>query len=140
MKLPTGARKLCYRDLLWIEPIAKRFGEWEETLADLDRSQVAMVIPERALVYVYNDEHGLGIAGNTDEAGILHMARLFKYMRAWCDQWDNVVHLHFNERQKWQRALAVGFGCKEANGMFIYSPRGGGGDVHVIGQQVCQSE
>lgn len=122
----TEIRLGKFSDLIWIEPIAKEYGEWELILTNMDSCFASFVIEGKALVYFYADPHyGTVVAGCTNRDGMREFIRLMKYAKTLVDEYKPPhVYLCFDETNiGWQEKLAVKMGCvKEGGGMYKYTP------------------
>lgn len=115
-------------DLLWLEPIAKKYGEWESMIEALHRARSVMVEPKHSIVCLHDDEHGLCFSALSDEKGVKDFIRMVEDVVLLCDDEGVGFHGHY-EPGTWQAKVAEKMGLKRENDMYVFRPRIGGRDV-----------
>ena len=109
-------RPYLHTDLLWIEPIAKKYGEWPQLLHTLTYGLIGIVEEPYAIMMVYLDEHGIAVAGLADKEGMRPLIKLSRFIAEMAQKKDMELHGHW-EKGSWQEKLAI------KNG-FIFNGRG----------------
>lgn len=92
-------------DLIWLEPLARRYGEWEGLLRSLDRKFIAMVEEPVALAAIYRDDHGMAIAGLAGAEGMKPLIRMCRAAVKQATDTGVPLHGHWAEGT-WQARLA----------------------------------
>lgn len=71
-------RQFALTDLIWLEPIAKQYDQWEPLLWMLDRINWSYVWVQEphCLICVYLDDGKRWIVALTSHAGVKHMIRM----------------------------------------------------------------
>ncbi len=103
------------KDLAWVEPIARKYGEWEATKSILASHQLigAWVIDRKAITAVYRDDHGYVGVGLCDKDGIKELFKLgHKMTRAMIDNGQD-VHTHV-DKAAWQYRMFLKLGYVES--------------------------
>ena len=96
-------------DLEWIEPIAKRYGEWSSLLKALTFGLVGIVEEPYAMAALYQDMHGVALAGLAEEDGIKPLIRLVITLKNQAAEKGIALHGHWKPGS-WQERLAVKHG------------------------------
>ena len=101
-------------DLAWIEPIARKYGEWEAAKEILTPSRLvsALVIESKAIVAVYRDEHGFVGVGLCDRQGIKELFVLGRKLTRIMNGTGVDVHTHV-DKDSWQYRFFLKLGYVE---------------------------
>ena len=99
-------RKYLQEDRSWIEPIARKYDEWDMTDNILLNPELfgvvgIWVIPEKAIIGIYQDEHGYVGAGLCDESGIRQLIKLGRFVMDLVKEIKLDLHTHV-EKNSWQ--------------------------------------
>ena len=108
-------RSYQVKDLTWVEPIAKKYGEWEsaKTILASDQLISAWVIPPKAITAVYRDDHGYVGVGLCGKDGIKELFKLgHKMTRAMTDNGRD-LHTHV-DKDAWQYQMFLKLGYVES--------------------------
>ena len=87
------------KDLAWIEPIARKYEEWEAVQAYLKQPEVhkligAWVIEPKAVVASYKDEHGHIAMGLCGKDGIKELFKLGRKLTMLGNNNGITLHTH----------------------------------------------
>jgi len=105
-------------DLAWLEPIARKHGEWEAVQRFLKQPKIfrlvgAWVIAPKAIVASYKDDHGYVGMGLCDKDGIKELFKLSRKMTELFN--NNGVDLHTHvTKGTWQYKLFEKLGYVES--------------------------
>ncbi|KKL08830.1 hypothetical protein LCGC14_2571930 [marine sediment metagenome] len=102
-------------DLTWVEPIAKKYGEWEHarTILASNRLTGAWVIERKAITAVYKDEHGHVGVGLCNKDGIKELFKLARKMTTAMTDAGEDVHTHV-DKDTWQYRMFLKLGYVES--------------------------
>lgn len=111
-------------DLLWLEPIARKFNEWPDLLWGIERAVVAVVEEPYAIGVLYLDSHGVGMAGVTGEEGIKPFIKISLYLKADAEVNGMALHAHWEEGS-WQERLGLRHGfVRNGEGYYVLKENG----------------
>ena len=110
-----GIRTYQADDLAWIEPIARKYGEWEAVKDVLTTTKLvsALVVESKAIVAVYRDEHGFVGVGLCDRHGIKELFVLGRKLTRIMNGTGVDVHTHVAEGT-WQYQMFLRLGYVES--------------------------
>jgi len=114
-------RNFKFQDLLWLEPIAKKYGEWEPMLTALENKVASMVDPGHSIIVLHNDAHGVCFSAVTDEQGIKGFIKMVRTVVRLCYEEGMTFHGHY-EQGSWQARVAVGQGLLWDGAMYVFTP------------------
>jgi len=95
-------------DLVWIKPMAQKYGSWDDiqkAANDPDKFGVitALVVVPYCLGYIYLDEHGMVLEGLCDKYSVRELIRGAQFLCKVADEqkWD--LHNHKGQKpwEKW---------------------------------------
>jgi hypothetical protein len=108
-------------DLIWLEPIAKAYGEWEPMINAIAHAQATMVEQKHCIVCLHEDQHGLCLSALTDPKGIKKFLQMVEDIVMTCN--DNRVPFHGHYKPgTWQAKVALKMGLKYENDMYVFRP------------------
>jgi len=107
-------RAYTSEDLKWLEPIAKKYDEWDAVLAILTSSALisAWVVESKAITAVYKDQHGYVGVGLTGREGIKDLFKLARKMTTSFNNQGIDIHTHV-DKDTWQYKLFLKLGYVE---------------------------
>jgi hypothetical protein len=108
-------------DLIWLEPIAKEYGEWEAMIHTIYKARVAMVEPEHAIVCMHDDAHGLCLSGCSDRKGVKKFLHMLEDVKLRCNDDRVTFHGHWKPGT-WQARFALKMGLQYENEMYVFHP------------------
>ena len=109
-------RLFSLTDTPWLREISDLYGETQDFLGAVPKFKYALVEPKLALLALFEDNHGLCLAGLTSKEGIRSMLKLVDPVLEYADRWSLSIHGHWKPKT-WQANLALkrGFYAREAN-------------------------
>jgi len=108
-------------DLVWLEPIAKEYCEWEPMLKALERAEGVYVDPPGSIVALHRDPHGLCLSACSSKAGIKGFVKMVEDIVYELDTKNIKFHGHYPD-DSWQAKLALKMGLQKENGMYVFYP------------------
>ena len=114
-KIPAS-REFEISDLRWIEPIARKYGEWDGFVHTLIRNEIVSmrVIPGKCVAAIIKNENGRFYGcGLSDRDGIKQLIRLGRMMAGAAGRAG--MKLHRNETGGWQNKLLDQLGLEKAD-------------------------
>jgi hypothetical protein len=118
-------------DLRWLKPLALEYGEWDGLCAMLAAAMETTgyssvwVIEPKTIVAMWNDGHGICLAGLAGKPGLKAMIRLGRHCIALADKAGVDLHSHATDAATWQHKLMTAtYGFKPA-GAVLARPAGG---------------
>lgn len=105
-------RPLEHHDLVWLRPIAEKWGSWQDVEAianDPDGYGVvtALVVAPFAVGVMFHDDHGVVLEGLCDDGGLKRLIRLGDMMCQMADSTGIDLHNHkWGEKEWYNRVLS----------------------------------
>jgi hypothetical protein len=114
-------RKLEKNDLVWLKPIAEKYGSWRDVKAIAEDPDnfgggvvAAMVSVPYAFGVMVHDDHGIVLEGLCDTYGIKHLIRWGDVMCQMADSAGIDLHNHKYNEKPWYRGVLTRWGFVES--------------------------
>lgn len=130
-------RALEKSDLVWLRPIAEKYGSWQDVKAIVAQPDdygliAAMVIAPYAVGAMFYDDHGVVLEGLCDTYGIKQLIRLGDAMCKMADHAGIDLHNHKWHEKSWYKGILARWGFEESTPDV--------GHIRYVYKQVAQEE